>query len=278
MNVAFVGPGLMGRGMIANLAAAGHDLTVYARTPSRAEGLPAQVVSSIVEAVEGRDAVCLCVTDSEDVRSVVREILTAEHPPPVIIDHSTIAPAVAREVAADCAERGVAFLDCPVSGGPPGAAAGTLAIMCGGDAAALERVAPLLDAVGDPARRTHCGPVGAGLVVKLINNLLVGVISAGTAEALSIGQEAGIDPALVREVLLGASAASWQLEHLSPRVLAGDHTPGFTATNLRKDLGHARALTDRELPIADAAAASFADVPDDRDYGAVARKYMTLPG
>ena len=122
MNVAFVGPGLMGRGMIANLAAAGHDLTVYARTPSRAEGLPAQVVSSIVEAVEGRDAVCLCVTDSEDVRSVVREILTAEHPPPVIIDHSTIAPAVAREVAADCAERGVAFLDCPVSGGPPGAA------------------------------------------------------------------------------------------------------------------------------------------------------------
>jgi 3-hydroxyisobutyrate dehydrogenase-like beta-hydroxyacid dehydrogenase len=165
-----------------------------------------------------------------------------------------------------------------VSGGPQGAAAGTLALMCGGPEAALARAAPALDAIGDPARRFHCGPVGAGLVAKLVNNLLVAVIAAGTAEALGLGQRAGLDPALLREVVLGSTGASWQLEFLFPRVLAGDHRPGFKARDLRKDLGHARSLDpEAPLPLGDAAAPLYADLPDETDYGAVSRRFMDLP-
>ncbi|MFN8108507.1 MAG: NAD(P)-dependent oxidoreductase [Thermoleophilia bacterium] len=277
MRIGFVGPGLMGRGMIRNLAGAGHEVTVYARTPARAAELPATPAASIAEAVDGRDLACSCVTDSDDVRQVVAGILAAPNPPPVLVELSTISPAVARELAAECAARGVAYLDCPVSGGPPGAAAGTLAIMCGGDADARATATPALDAMGDPERRTHCGPVGAGLVVKLVNNLLVGVISSATAEALGVGQRAGVDPQLLQRVIMGASGASWQLGNLFPRVLAGDHRPGFKTKDLRKDLRHVREVSGAPLPLGDVAASLFAQVPDELDYGAVARLSMTLP-
>lgn len=277
MRIGFVGAGLMGGPMVRRLAAGGHEVTLYARTPSRATDLPATLAPDATAALEGRELACSCVTDSPDVEQVVAALLAAQRPPPVMVELSTIAPAVARRLAGACAARGVAYLDCPVSGGPPGAEAGTLAIMCGGDAAALAHAAPALDALGDPAKRVHCGPVGTGLVAKLVNNLLVAVISAGTAEALGLGQRAGLDPALARRVLLGATAASWQLEHLFPRVLAGDHRPGFTAANLRKDLGHAQDLAGGPLPVGDAAAALFAELPGEVDYGAVARRPMQLP-
>lgn len=277
VRIGFVGAGLMGSGMVRNLAEAGHDVRLYARTPERARGLPATLVAGAREAADGADVLCSIVTDSDDARAVVTDALRAQRPPGTIVEMSTIAPAVARELAELATARGVGYLDCPVSGGPPGADAGTLAIMCGGDATVLEHAAPVLDVLGDPDRRTHCGPVGAGLAAKLVNNLLVAVISAGTAEALGVGQRAGLDPALLREVVQGASGASWQLEHLFPRVLAGDHRPGFKAKDLRKDLGHARDLAGEPLPIGDIAAALFADLPDDVDYGAVARRFMELP-
>ena len=277
MRIGFVGAGLMGAGMVRNLAAAGHDVQLYARTPDRAGGLPAELRPSVAEAVDGADLACSCVTDSPDVREVIGAILTAASPPPVVVELSTIAPAVARELAEACAERGVRYLDCPVSGGPPGAESGTLAIMCGGDPEALRRAAPALDAMGDPAKRVHCGPVGAGLVAKLANNLLVATIAAGTAEALGMAQRAGLDPAVAREVVLRSSGASWQLEHLFPRVLAGDHRPGFRTRDLRKDLGHARDLAGRPMPVGDAAAALYDDLPGELDYGAVARGFMDLP-
>jgi len=277
MRIGFVGPGLMGAGMIRNLAAAGHEVTVYARTPRRAEGLPAVAAASIADAVDGRDLMCSCVTDSDDVRRVVHAALEAPSPPPVIVELSTIAPAVARELAGECAARGVAYLDCPVSGGPPGAEAGTLAIMCGGDTDAYAAAAPALDAMGDPAKRTHCGPVGAGLVAKLVNNQLAAVISAATAEAFGMGQRAGVDPEVLRRVVLASSGASWQCEFLFPRVLAGDHRPGFRVRDLRKDLGHARDLAGREQPLADVAGGLFGDVDGALDYGAVARRFMELP-
>jgi 3-hydroxyisobutyrate dehydrogenase-like beta-hydroxyacid dehydrogenase len=134
-----------------------------------------------------------------------------------------------------------------------------------------------LDAMGDPAKRVHCGPVGSGLVAKLVNNLLVAVIAAGTAEALGMGQRAGVDPALLREVVLRSSGSSWQLEHLFPRVLAGDHRPGFRARDLRKDLRHAKDLAGEPLPLGDVAAGLFRGVPADADYGAVARRFLELP-
>ncbi|HSJ73264.1 MAG TPA: NAD(P)-dependent oxidoreductase [Miltoncostaeaceae bacterium] len=277
MRIGYVGAGLMGSGMIRNLAAAGHHVVLYARSPSRARDLPATLAGSVAEAADGADLACSCVTDSDDVREVVAGVLAAPTPPPVLVEMSTIAPAVARELAGECAARGVAYLDCPVSGGPPGAAAGTLAIMCGGDEAALRRTAPALDAMGDPERRTHCGPVGLGLVAKLVNNLVAAVIAAATAEALGAGQRAGLDPALAREVVMGATGDSWQLRNLYRRVLAGDPQLVFTTRNLLKDLGHAEGLDDRPLRFGALARELFEQAPPEEDYGAVARLLMDLP-
>jgi len=277
VRIGFVGVGLMGAGMVRNLAAAGHDVTAYARTPARAAGVPARLAPDVATAVSGADVACTCVTDSDDVREVVEAVLAAPEPPPLLADFSTIAPDVARDLAARCAARGVGYADCPVSGGPPGAEAGTLAVMCGGAPDVVERLGPVLDAVGDPAKRVHCGPAGSGLVAKLVNNLLVAVISAGTAEALGVGQRAGLDPEIARRVVTASSGDSWQLRNLFGRVLAGDHRPGFRARDLRKDLGHARDLAGAPLPLGDVAAALFADVPGELDYGAVARRFLDLP-
>jgi len=277
MRIGFVGSGLMGAEMVRNLAGAGHDVHLFARSPERARDLPATLAGSPAEAADGADLFASCVTDSPDVREVVLAMLEAERPAPVVIEMSTIAPAVARDLAERCAARGVAYLDCPVSGGPAGAAAGTLAFMCGGDAAALARAVPALDAMGDPGKRVHCGPVGQGLVAKLVNNMLVASIAAATAEALGAGQRAGLDPALAGEVVMRSSGDSWQLRNLFPRVLAGDHAPGFTVRNLLKDLGHARDIDDREQRLAGEARALLERTDPDADYGALARHLMDLP-
>ena len=277
MRVGVIGSGLMGAGMIRNVAHGGHEVTVYARTPAKAEGLPARHASGVVEAVDGAGIALLSVTDSEDVLEVVGLVATAGSPPPIIIDTSTIAPAAAREAAAIAAAVGVEYLDCPVSGGPPGADAGTLAVMCGGTDAGVAAAAPVLDLIGDPAKRVHCGPVGSGLVAKLVNNLLVAVISAGTAEAFGIGQRAGVDPEVLARVVMASSGDSWQLRNLFPRVLAGNHAPGFRARDLRKDLRHARDLAGGPLAIGEPVAMLFEDVDGAHDYGAVARLLMDLP-
>jgi 3-hydroxyisobutyrate dehydrogenase-like beta-hydroxyacid dehydrogenase len=267
----------MGAGMVRNLADAGHQVHLFARAPERAAGLPVALGPPIAAAMDGADIGMSCVTDSSDVREVVTAMLGAPSPPPVLVETSTIAPAVARELAAACSAAGVAYLDCPLSGGPTGARAGTLAVMVGGDPHALGLAAPALDAIGDPERRVHCGEVGLGLVAKLVNNLLVAVISAGTAEALGVGQRAGLDPDLAREVVMRASGDSWQLRNLFPRVLEGDYRPGFTARNLLKDLGHARDLAAAPLALGDVARELLEGTPDDLDYGAVARLLMDLP-
>ncbi len=277
MRVGMIGAGLMGAGMVRNIAAGGHEVRVHARTPARAVGLPATPVDSVVAAAEASDIVVLSVTDSPDVLEVVAQVASATVPPPVIVDTSTIAPAAAREAAGIAAAVGAQYLDCPVSGGPPGAEAGTLAVMCGGPDAGVAAAVPVLDLIGDPAKRVHCGPVGAGLVAKLVNNLLVAVIAAGTAEALGMGQRAGVPPEVLARVVQASSGDSWQLRNLFPRVLDGDHEPGFRARDLRKDLGHARDLAGAPLAVGDPVAALFAQVDGARDYGAVARLLMDLP-
>lgn len=278
MRVGVIGAGLMGAGMIRNIAAGGHDVSVHARTPAKAEGLPATPAATITDAVDGADIALLSVTDSADVLAVVGEVMQAAAPPPVIIDTSTISPAAAVEAALIAARGGSEYLDCPVSGGPPGAAAGTLAVMCGGPDDGLRAAAPVLDLIGDPAKRVHCGPVGSGLVAKLVNNLLVAVISAGTAEALGMGQRAGVPPEVLAEVVTASSGDSWQLRNLFPRVMAGDHAPGFRARDLRKDLRHAQGLAGGPLAIGDPVARLFEEVDGALDYGAVARLFMDLPG
>lgn len=277
MRIGFVGAGLMGAGMVRQLVGAGHTVRLYARTASKAAGLPAELVSTITAAVEGMDLACSCVTDSADVVQVVEAILRADNPPPVLVELSTIAPSVARELAARCEARGVNYLDCPVSGGPEGAASGTLAIMCGGDARSLAVAAPALDVMGDPAKRVHFGPVGSGLVAKLVNNMLVASITAATVEALGVGQREGLDPAVLREAVLAATGASWQLQYRIPNALAGNFAAGFTTDNLRKDLGHAAALTPGPTPFLKLSRHLYDDVDGSLDFVALARHFMDLP-
>jgi 3-hydroxyisobutyrate dehydrogenase-like beta-hydroxyacid dehydrogenase len=226
--------------MATNVMKAGFPLTVWARRPESAEPLReacatwAETPRALAEQCE---VIVTCVTNSPDVRSLVLDegLLDGARPGTVIVDMSTIAPATSRELAARCGELQVSFLDAPVSGGTQGAAAGTLTIMVGGEASALETAKPVLEAMG--GRIFHVGPSGAGEVVKLVNNLLVGTIAAATAEALVLGAKAGADVATMAEVVGASTGASWQLSNQFPlRAFTGSFQPGFMTDLLVKDL------------------------------------------
>jgi len=249
LRVGFIGLGAMGLPMARNVARAGFPLTVWARRREAAEPILAAGASwadSPAALARDSDVVITIVTNSPDVRQVVTGpdgLLAGAHEGLTIVDMSTIAPTVSRKIAAQAAERGVQFLDAPVSGGTQGAEAGSLTIMVGGDAAALERVRPVLEAMGKTI--IHVGPSGSGEVVKLVNNILVGVIGAATGEALVLGANAGIDVQTMADVIGASSGASWQLANQFPlRVFSGSFQPGFTTDLLAKDLGLALDLAD----------------------------------
>lgn len=279
MRVGFVGAGLMGAPMVRRLVGAGHDVTVSSRNPGRLADTGWRVVGSPADAADGADVVCSIVPDSPEVTAVVGSVLDTAAAGTVIVEMSTISPATARRLAADCSAAGVDYLDCPVSGGPPGAEAGTLAIWVGGRGEALERARPVLGVLGRPDRIRHCGAVGAGLAVKLANNFLGAVNAAASAEALALARESGVDPALVVEAVSDGTGANWQLSNLFPRkVLRGDFEPGFRITHMAKDLRiAAEVAADAGLDLPELALArqrldeARARFGDDRDYGAVAR-------
>ena len=279
MRVGFVGAGLMGAPMVRRLIEAGHDVTVSSRDPGRLADTGWRVVGSPAEAADGAEVVCSIVPDSPEVTGVVESVLKTAAAGTVIVEMSTISPTTARELAARCETAGVDYLDCPVSGGPVGAEAGTLAIWVGGKADAMERARPVLEVLGRADRVRHCGAVGAGLGVKLANNFLGAVNAAANAEALALAREAGVDPKLVAEAVSDGTGANWQLANLFPRkVLQGDFEPGFRITHMAKDLRIAAEVAAEfgldlpELALArqrlDEAIARFGD---DRDYGVVAR-------
>ncbi len=184
----------------------------------------------VAEVYRAADGVLAGVTSRGRGRSRSRE----RENPPVLIDMSTIAPRVARELAAEAAARGAAMLDAPVSGGDVGAQEGTLSIMVGGDAAALERARPALEALG--TRITHVGASGAGQVVKACNQIVVALTLEALGEALVLGSKAGVDPAAIVEALGGGLAASRVLEMRGAKLLARDFEPGFKLDLHAKDL------------------------------------------
>jgi 3-hydroxyisobutyrate dehydrogenase-like beta-hydroxyacid dehydrogenase len=265
--------------MVRNLLAAGHEVVVSSRSPERLADTGWEIVDSPAKAAEGAEVVCSVVPDSPEVEAVVTSVLETAAPGTVIVEMSTISPETARRLAADAEKAGVDYLDCPVSGGPIGAEAGSLAIWVGGSPEAMARARSVLEAIGDPAKLMHCGEVGAGLVVKLANNYLGAVGAAASAEALAMARAAGVDPLLVVQAVSGGTGANWQLANLMPRkVLAGDFTAGFKIAHMAKDLRIATevaAALGVEAPVLDLARSRFEEARDrygdDVDYSAVAR-------
>ncbi|MCB1938790.1 MAG: NAD(P)-dependent oxidoreductase [Rhodocyclaceae bacterium] len=237
MDLGFVGLGLMGRPMVLNLLKAGHSVRVWARreaalAPVVAAG--AVACESLAAVAEGATVVFSCVADAPDVAQVADGVAEGAAAGLVFADMSTIAPAAARDIAARLAERGVRMLDAPVSGGEVGAIAGTLTIMVGGDADAFEIARPAFAAMGKSVNRV--GESGAGQVAKACNQILTGVGVAAVAEALNFAQKSGVDPARVREALLGGFAYSRILENHGQRMLDRNFKPGFKAWMHQKDM------------------------------------------
>ncbi|WP_326619397.1 NAD(P)-dependent oxidoreductase [Streptomyces anulatus] len=218
--------------------------------------------------------------DSEEVRTVVGEVLTAAKPGAVVVEMTTHSPQVARELAERARSSDVEYLDCPAGGGIAAVRAGALAFWAGGSEAAVERARPVLAAIGAPERLRHCGPVGSGLVVKLLNNYLVAVSSAASGEALALAREAGVDVrTAIEAVVSGGGGANAQLANLYPnRVLAGDFEAGFKLGYMVKDLRHAFDLAAElgvESPLGRAAGARMDEAAErygtEVDFGSVSR-------
>ena len=240
MTVAFIGLGVMGAAMAANLARKGFAPIVFNRTAAKAAplvALGAKQAKTGPEAARNADVVFLCLSATEDVAAVLfgnAGIAPALTRGTTVIDTSTIDPIAAREFAERLAAQGVDVLDSPVTGGEKGAINGTLTCMVGGSADALARVRPCLEAIA--SRIIHMGEAGAGQVTKACNQICAATTWLGISEALALAVKLGVDPGRVREVLLGGTARSAGLEGNGARFLAGDFKPGFRAALMEKDI------------------------------------------
>ncbi|UZW60098.1 3-hydroxyisobutyrate dehydrogenase [Lysobacter enzymogenes] len=247
-RIAFIGLGHMGGPMAANLLKAGHELHVFDLVPAAVEAavaLGARAAASAAEAVDGAEVAISMLPASRHVEGLylgADGLLARLAPQALAIDCSTIAPASAQKVAAAAAARGVAMIDAPVSGGTAGAAAGTLTFIVGGEAAALERARPLLQAMGRNV--FHMGASGAGQVAKLCNNMALGVIMAATGEALALGAAHGLDPAALSQMMAVSTGRSWATEVCNPWPGVLENAPasrgysgGFGSDLMLKDLG-----------------------------------------
>jgi 2-hydroxy-3-oxopropionate reductase len=281
-RVGFIGLGIMGAPMARNLVAAGYELTFHNRSPRELEG--ATGVGAPRAVAERSDIVITMLPDSPDVEDVVLGaggVAEGLRPGALLVDMSTIAPATARRVHAALTERGAEALDAPVSGGEAAARSGELSIMVGGEAAAVERARPLFDVLGKAT--THVGPPGAGQVTKAANQVVVALTIQAVAEALLLARASGVDPARVREALLGGFAQSKILDVHGQRMLDGAFDPGFRAVLHRKDLGIAlQSAREQHVPLLATAQAAelfnalIAQGDGDRDHSALALVYERL--
>ncbi|MCL4544061.1 MAG: 2-hydroxy-3-oxopropionate reductase [Chloroflexi bacterium] len=240
-RIGFIGLGIMGRPMAHNLVKAGYPLIVHNRSRAAVQELVAvgaQVAVTPREVAERSNIIITMLPDSPDVAMVVggpNGILEGIRPKSIIIDMSTIAPGVARGLAAKTLTKGAVMLDAPVSGGDKGAIAGTLSIMVGGPYATFEQVLPVLSTMGKTI--VHVGSSGAGQTVKACNQIVVALTIEAVSEALVLGSKAGVDPARILEVLGGGLAANRVMEMRGPGMLQHTFTPGFKVRLHHKDLG-----------------------------------------
>jgi 3-hydroxyisobutyrate dehydrogenase len=267
MKIGFIGTGTMGQPMLANLVKKGFEVVAWDVVPAALDAaarLGAARAGSIREAAAASDLVITMLPSSANVEAAylgADGIIEGAEPGRLCVDMSTIDPGTSQRVAARLNERQIRFLDAPVSGGAGGAAAGTLAIMVGGDARDLEEARPALAAMG--ANIIHVGAVGAGEVAKLCNNLISGSALIAVAEAFRIGEAFGVDPQILTNVIAKSSGATWVMEHMHPvpgivdsAASSRQYAPGFMTDLMAKDLALAvNAAREKRVPVAVAAAA-----------------------
>jgi len=241
--VSFIGLGVMGTPMARHLAAAGHQVTVYNRTPGKALAWVAlygnRAAPTPREAAEGAEFVFLCVGNDNDVREVMYGpdgALSGAAAGAVLVDHTTASAEVAKELAEACAEFGVGFVDAPVSGGQAGAENGQLTIMCGADDEAFYELArPVMMSYGKAC--SLMGPAGSGQITKMVNQICIAGIVQGLSEGINFAMKAGLDPEAVIEVIRYGAAQSWQMENRGKTMAKGEFDFGFAVEWMRKDLG-----------------------------------------
>lgn len=239
-RIGFIGLGIMGRPMCANLLKAGYQLTVWNRSRpgiDEVTALGAAAGESPADVATKSDIIITIVTDSPDVEKVVlgeRGVIEGVRTGSVVIDMTTMSPSVTRTIAARLEEKGVEMLDAPVSGGDVGARAGTLSIMVGGKPEVFERCLPVLEAMGKNI--VHIGPAGAGQTTKLCNQIAVAVNMLAGCEAIMLAARSGVDPNKVLQAISAGAAGSWMLSNLAPRIVNGDYAPGFMVKLAQKDL------------------------------------------
>ncbi|MDP9140234.1 MAG: 3-hydroxyisobutyrate dehydrogenase [Pseudomonadota bacterium] len=247
-TIAFIGLGNMGGPMAQNLLKAGHAVRAFDLVPAALDAVKAKggiVAANPADAVTGAEVVVTMLPASKHVEALylgTDGLVGAIAAGTLVIDCSTIAPASSRKVAEAAQAKGLIFIDAPVSGGTAGAAAGTLTFIVGGDAAALERARPYLEAMGKNI--FHAGGNGAGQVAKIANNMLLAIHMAGTAEALALGVANGLDPKVLSEIMVKSSGRNWSLELYNPWPGVMDNVPasrgysgGFGSALMLKDLG-----------------------------------------
>jgi 2-hydroxy-3-oxopropionate reductase len=290
-TVGFIGLGLMGKPMATNLLRRGFKLVVHSRSPAPVDALVeagAERASSAADVARRVTRIVIMVPDGPDVEQVLEGpdgVFSAIQRNTIVIDCSSIAPRTARRLAVRARELGASMLDAPVSGGEIGAINASLSIMVGGDATTFAQAKPILDAMGNPERVVHIGESGSGQICKVCNQMVIGGALAAVSEAFALARKAGVEPARVREALLGGFASSRVLEVHGERMLQGNYKPGFRAQLYAKDMRIAgQTLADHETPAPVSSAVQqlvtsmVAAGQGDEDYSALATVVFRLAG
>lgn len=256
-KVAFLGLGVMGAPMAGHLLSAGHQVTVYNRTAAKAETWVARCGGASAptpgKAAEGAEFVMVCVGNDDDLRSVCLGpdgAFAGMAPGAILVDHTTVSASVTRELATAAVGAGIRYVDAPVSGGQAGAENGKLSVMCGGDQADFDRAAPVIAAYAKICRLM--GPVGAGQMTKMCNQIAIAGLVQALSESLAFAQRAGLDVEKVVEVISQGAAGSWQMENRHKTMTEGHFDHGFAVDWMRKDLAICLAAADEtgaSLPV-----------------------------
>jgi 2-hydroxy-3-oxopropionate reductase len=281
----------MGKPMATNLLRRGFNLVVHSRSPAPVDALVeagAERASSAADVARRVTRIVIMVPDGPDVEQVLEGpdgVFSAIQRNTILIDCSSIAPRTARRLAVRARELGASMLDAPVSGGEIGAINASLSIMVGGDATTFAQAKPILDAMGNPERVVHIGESGSGQICKVCNQMVIGGALAAVSEAFALARKAGVEPARVREALLGGFASSRVLEVHGERMLQGNYKPGFRAQLYAKDMRIAgQTLADHETPAPVSSAVQqlvtsmVAAGQGEEDYSALATVVFRLAG